>query len=98
MFPIICYFYNFKSLISIYISFRKFYDNGDYYIGGFRQNKRHGKGEKEWERGDREIAYFVDGKREGKAKHYYKDGREEDRLYKDGKRVKEDEEDDSDDS
>ena len=85
VFPIICYI--FASLISIYISFRLFTPNGNYYIGGLRQNKRHGKGELEWENGDREIAYFVDGKREGKAKYYYKDGTEEDRLYKDDKRI-----------
>ena len=84
---IICYIYIFASLISIYISFRDFISNGNYYIGGFRQNKIHGKGEYEWEDGDREIAYFVDGKREGKTKYYYKDGREENRLYKDGERV-----------
>ena len=88
MFPIICYFYIFASLISIYISFRYFIHNGDYFIGGFRQNIYQGKGEYEWERGDREIAYYVDGKREGKAKFYYKEGREEDRLFKDGKIVK----------
>ena len=79
----------FASLISIYISFRDFYSNGNYYIGGFRQNKFHGKGEIEWENGNRQIAYWVDNKREGKVKHYYKDGTEEDRLFKDGKRVKE---------
>ena len=89
MFPIICYIYIFASLICIYISFRTFYLNGDYYIGGYKQNKGHGKGEIEWEDGDRQIAYFVDGKKEGKSKVYYKDGREEDRLYKDGKRVEE---------
>ena len=87
MFPIIIYIYIFASLISIYISFRHFISNGDYYIGGFRQDKKHGKGEYEWERGDRQIAYWVDDKREGKAKVYYKDGTEEDRLYKDGERV-----------
>ena len=86
---IICYIYIFASLISIYISFRQFYTNGECYIGGFRQGNFHGKGEYEWKSGDREIAYSVDGKREGKAKYYYKDGREEDRLYKDDKRVKE---------
>ena len=73
--PIICYIYIFASLISIYISFRGFYSNGDYYIGGLKQNNKHGKGEKEWESGDREIAYRVDGKREGKTKYYYKDGK-----------------------
>ena len=83
--PIICYIFAF--LVSIYISFRQFYANGDYYIGGCRQNKNHGKGEYEWENGGREIAYSVDDKREGKAKYYYKDGREEDRLYKDDERV-----------
>ena len=87
MFPIICYIYNFSSLIYIYISFRQFDSNGDYHIGGERQNKFHGKWEIERKSGDREIAYYVDGKREGKAKHYYKDGREEDRLFKDGERV-----------
>ena len=87
--PIICYIYIFASLISIYISFRTFYPDGDYYIGGFRQGEKHGKGEYEWKNGDREIAYWVDGKEEGKAKVYYKDGTEEDRLYKDGERVKE---------
>ena len=85
MFPIICYIYIFASLISIYISFREFYDNGNYYIGGYRQNKKHGKGEYEWEDGDRQIAYWVDGKKEGKVKYYYKDGTEEDILYKDDK-------------
>ena len=85
--PIICYIYIFASLISIFISFRIFTPNGNYYIGELRQNKRHGKGELEWDRGDREITYWVDDKREGKAKHYYKDGREEDRLYKDGEEV-----------
>ena len=84
---IICYIYIFASLISIYISFRDFYLSGNYYIGGRRQNKKHGKGEFEWEDGDREIACWVDGKPEGKAKHYYKDGREEDRLYKDDEEV-----------
>ena len=83
------YIYIFASPVSIYISFRSFYPNGNYYIGGLRQNKRHGKGEYEWEDGDREIAYYVNDKREGKAKYYYKDGTEEDRLYKDGERVKE---------
>ena len=65
-----------------YISFRDFYD-GNYYIGGLRQKRRHGKGEYEWKNGDRQIAYFVDGKEEGKAKFYYKDGTEEDRFFKD---------------
>ena len=77
----------FASLISIYISFRDFFSNGDYYIGGVRQGKYHGKGEIEWKNGDREIAYYVYNKREGKAKFYYKDGIEEDRLYKDGEIV-----------
>ena len=76
-----------SSLISIYISFRKFYPKGDYYIGGLRQYKRHGKGEYEWEDGDREITYYVDGKPEGKTKYYYKDGTEKNALYKDGKIV-----------
>ena len=92
------YIYIFASLISIYISFREFYPNGDYYIGGYRQGNYHGKGEYEWKNGDRQIAYWVAGKREGKVKHYCKDGREEDRLFKDDKRVGEDKEDDSDDS
>ena len=70
-----------------FILFRNFYYNGSSYIGGFRQNKKHGKGEVEYESGNREIAYRVDGNREGKAKYYYKDGREQDRLYKDGERV-----------
>ena len=98
MFPIICSFYIFASLISIYISFRYFIHNGNYYIGRYRQNKKHGKGEYEWKNGNREIAYYVDGKEEGKAKFYYKDGTEEDRLFKDGEIVEVDEEDDSDDS
>ena len=70
-----------------FILFRSFYDDGGSYIGGYRQNKFHGKGEFEYDDGDREIAYWVDDNKEGKAKFYYKDGREEDRLYKDGKRV-----------
>ena len=70
-----------------YTSFRLFSSDGDYYIGGFRQNKLHGKGEYEWESGDREIAYWVDSKREGKAKHYYKDGTEVNILFKDDKIV-----------
>ena len=89
MFPIICYIYIFASLISIYISFRSFYYDGDYYIGGYRQSKKHGKGEYEWEDGDRQIAYCVDDKREGKAKRYYKDGTEVDILYKDDEEVEE---------
>ena len=95
MFPIICYIYIFASLICIYISFRHFYSDGDYYIGGLRQKERHGKGEYEWKNGNREIAFYVDDKEEGQAKFYYKDKTEEDRLYKDGKRVKEDDEENS---
>ena len=83
----------FTLLIQIYhlhlyfILFRSFFYDVGSYIGGWRQNKFHGKGEFEYESGDRKIAYWVDGKLEGKAKYYYKDGREQDILYKDNKRV-----------
>ena len=72
-----------------YILFRNFYHDGDYYIGGYRQGQKHGKGENEWADGDREIAYYVNDKREGKAKYYCKDGTEKDRMYKNDKVVEE---------
>ena len=68
----------------LFFSFRYIDGNGRSYTGGWKQGKRHGKGEEEWADGSREIAYWVAGKgRQGAAKYYDRNGNEEDRFYKD---------------
>ena len=82
------------TLLIYYSAFLFFYfryirgRDGESYTGGYKQNKRNGKGEKVKADGSREIAYYVDGWKEGAAKYYDIYGNEEDRFYKDGKLVK----------
>ena len=72
----------------LFFYFRYIWSNGLSYTGGYKQGRKNGKGEYEWEDGSREIAYYVDDyNKEGAAKYYDKNGNEEDRFYKNGELV-----------
>ena len=70
------------------IYFRSFFSNGNFYIGGWRQDNKHGLGEYHWKSGGKEIGHRVDDKKEGLFKYYDILGKKQDRVYKNGKLVK----------
>ena len=53
---------------------RLIYANGDFYIGDFFQNKKHGTGEQYWTYGKIYKGEWVDDKREGEGVITFRDG------------------------
>ena len=55
--------------------------NGESYTGGYKQGKKHGKGEEEWKDGSREIANYVNGVKEGTAWYFDENGKAKFKFY-----------------
>ena len=58
--------------------------NGDFYIGGYKQNLWHGKGKYHLMDGRIAVGDYIDGKPEGPFKYYLTDGTEQDKFYFNG--------------
>ena len=69
------------------LKYKIIFENGDYYIGGLKKNKKNGKGKKYNNKG--ELIFegeYLNGKRNGKGKKYYEGELEFEGEYLNGKR------------
>ena len=65
----------------------KTYDNGDKYVGEYKDGKRNGEGTMTYADGSKYVGQWKDGMRNGQGTMTYADGRVEKGIWKDGKLV-----------
>ena len=60
------------------------YENGDRYIGEWKNDNKHGQGTYTWANGDKYVGEYRDGKRNGQGTLTYADGTVQEGIWKDG--------------
>ena len=70
------------------MSFRIYYENGDFYEGQWRENNKHGEGKYLFKDGGSEEGYYFNGKQHGKMLYSDLNGNLENRFYEYGELFK----------